>query len=86
MRRRVSEPLNEGMRQNLQRLCNFSASLARAAESDSGYINEILNGQGRLPKNCESRKQAALVQLRHVEKYLEEVVAAVADIRTALRD
>jgi len=72
------------MRNNLDRLQEWTTTLSNTVANALPAIESHLDGKVTLPKNCPSKESAALMELGQVEKKLKEVNAAVEDIRDAL--
>jgi len=74
----------ESVDHKLKRLQNFAHSAHLVAEEAVPAIRSILDGKVQLPDNCPSTEVMALMELRHVEKKLTELTAAVAAVRESL--
>jgi hypothetical protein len=77
--------MSQQLRDTFQRLKGFSETLALTAKRDLVYVEEVLEGDGKLQCNCPSRNALALLEFRGIEQAFEEVQAAVIEINQALR-
>ena len=78
--------MNKAMREKFKRLQDWTCSLSLTVKRILPEMKETLNKKQQLPKGCPSHEVAAALELRQIENKLTEVVAAVKDIKKALRD
>jgi hypothetical protein len=83
--RTVSEPMTPELRTSFRRLWGYTESFATTTKRNLTYIEEALDGNGKLSANCPSRNTMAWMELRGIEQNLEEVQAALSEIQETLR-
>lgn len=76
--------MNSELQEKCARLRTWTKALALAVEDVLPQMEQVLEGESKLPESCPSKESMAVLQLGQIEKRLSEVVSAVHEIRKAL--
>ncbi len=77
---------DENLLQSFNRLRQYSESLHLKVKRTLPYVEKMLSGTRKIPKNCPSIESMAALEFAGIQGYLKEVNAAVAEIEKAFRE